>query len=283
MSNNNESIKASRVAAVSTKVLTDSKNKIKAIAEKFSLYGKITPKGEETLETRLQARITQKQLLEQANLEQIIKLSYDLCHDEPTRDPDPDWLIRFLDMAEQIHNPSMQKLWARILKQELIQAGSVSLRTLQILQTMTHREAMVFQKTLALTCCIGNDKNKKLLTSIKQRKGSFSLQRTHQSHIDYSQYQLPYSSILILTELGLILSTELETNAISPTEKLKFSYHQLAYDLYPIRKGCSLTYYRLSPIGQELAHLIGSQPNDTYQEELYEVLLKYFTISSKEK
>ncbi|WP_419209238.1 hypothetical protein ACN08S_22775 [Photobacterium leiognathi subsp. mandapamensis] len=87
MSNNNESIKTSRVAAVSTKVLTDSKNKIKAIAEKFSLYGKITHKSEETLETRLQARITQKQLLEQANLEQIIKLSYDLCHDEPTRIP----------------------------------------------------------------------------------------------------------------------------------------------------------------------------------------------------
>ena len=48
MSNNNESIKASRVAAVSTKVLTDSKNKIKAIAEKFSLYGKIAPKSEES-------------------------------------------------------------------------------------------------------------------------------------------------------------------------------------------------------------------------------------------
>ena len=58
---------------------------------------------------------------------------------------------------------------------------------------MTHREAALFQKVLTLTCCIGNDKNKKLLTSIKQRTNSFIFHRSQQTHIDYNQYHLPYS------------------------------------------------------------------------------------------
>ena len=261
------------------KTLTDSKNKIKSIAEKYAIDGEINNAQERDLEERLQVRLQKKQQQEQSNLEQIIKQAYNQCDDETARDPDPDWLVRFIEMAQQIHTPSMQKLWAKILKQEIIQPGSVSLRTLKILLSMTHREAALFQKVLTLTCCIGNDKNKKLLTSIKQRTSSFTFRRSHQTHIDYNQYHLPYSSILILTELGLLLSTELETNLISYTDKLNFNYHTESYSLSPIKKGTSFTYYRLSPIGQELAQLIGSQTHDEYQEQLNELLLKYFTVA----
>lgn len=277
----NKSIESSRGLGV-LNPLTSSKNNIKRIAERYSIDGEINNTQETTLEKRLDLRIKKKQLLEQANLEQIIKQAYEQCNDETSRDPDPDWLVRFIEMAQQIHNPSMQKLWAKILKQEILQPGSVSLRTLKILLSMTHREAALFQKVLTLTCCIGNDKNKKLLTSIKQRTNSFSFHRSHQTHIDYNQYHLPYSSILILTELGLLLSTELETNLISYTDKFNLNYHKESYSLSPIKKGTSFTYYRLSPIGQELAQLIGSQTHDEYKEQLNELLLKYFTIAHQD-
>lgn len=273
----NKSIEGNRGPGV-LNPLTSSKNNIKRIAERHSIDGEINSTQETTLEKRLDLRIKKKQLLEQANLEQIIKQAYEQCNDETSRDPDPDWLVRFIEMAQQIHNPSMQKLWARILKQEIIQPGAVSLRTLNILLSMTHREAVLFQKTLMLTCSIGNDKNKKLLTSIKQQTSSFSLHRSHQTYIDYNQYHLPYSSILILTELGLLLNTELETNVIGYTDKLYFTYYKDTYSLSPIKKGTSLTYYRLSPIGQELALLIGSHSHDEYKEQLNELLLKYFSV-----
>ncbi|GAK84741.1 hypothetical protein JCM19238_2309 [Vibrio ponticus] len=55
----------------------------------------------------------------QKNLEQILKLAHVSCSDETAGEPDQDWLYRFFDMAQEVHNPAMQRLWAQVFKREV--------------------------------------------------------------------------------------------------------------------------------------------------------------------
>ena len=62
----------------------------------------------------------------------------------PDHEPDPDWIARFFDDAQDISSEELQKLWGRILAGEVKSPGQTSLRTLSILRNMTQEEAQVF-------------------------------------------------------------------------------------------------------------------------------------------
>lgn len=57
---------------------------------------------------------------------------------------DFDWFIRFFDAASNISNEEMQHLWAKVLAGEVSSPGSFSLRTIETLNKMTQREALMF-------------------------------------------------------------------------------------------------------------------------------------------
>lgn len=59
--------------------------------------------------------------------------------------PDPDWTARFFDCVQDVSSEDMQKLWSRVLAGEVESPGRTSLRTLDILQNMTKRDAEVFR------------------------------------------------------------------------------------------------------------------------------------------
>ena len=61
-------------------------------------------------------------------------------------DPDPDWIARFFDGAQDVSSEELQKLWGRILAGEVKSPGQTSLRTLSILRDMTQSEAQDFSK-----------------------------------------------------------------------------------------------------------------------------------------
>lgn len=58
--------------------------------------------------------------------------------------PDPDWIARFFDGAQDVSSEELQKLWGRILAGEIKSPGQTSLRTLSILRNMTQQEAQDF-------------------------------------------------------------------------------------------------------------------------------------------
>jgi len=85
--------------------IKDSASKVKTIAQ---IHG---------LDALLQAELPAKSALERAqqreqrhkeqrqkNLEQILKLAHSSCRDEAAGEPDQDWLHRFFEMAQDIHN-----------------------------------------------------------------------------------------------------------------------------------------------------------------------------------
>ncbi|MGF1877242.1 TIGR03899 family protein [Photobacterium frigidiphilum] len=263
--------------------LKSAQNKAEEIAQKHAISAQIK-QTEHDIQQRTSNRILLEQKNEQRNLERVVKVTYETCRDETAGDPDPDWLARFFSMAKKIHSPSMQILWGKILKREILFPGSVSLKSLKTLQNMTQREAQIFQQATSLTCNFGNDKSQKLLTGIKEHKGKLSLLKKVKNHrIQYGAYQLSYSNLLILIDLSLLLKTELESGEIAKHIDLPFGYKSNDYSLQPIRKGITFTYYRLSPTGEELANLFGSSINQQYKDMLSNLLSQHFIVQSNKE
>lgn len=264
-------------------LLKSAQKKAEEIAQKHAISAQIK-QTEDDIQQRTSNRILLEQKNEQRNLERVIKVTYEACGDETAGEPDPDWLARFFSMAKKIHSPSMQILWGKILKHEILFPGSVSLKSLTTLQNMTQREAQIFQQVTSLTCYFGSDKSQKLLTGIKEQKGKLSLFKQIKSHkIQYGSYQLSYSSLLILIDLRLLLKTELESGEVIKHIDLPFGYKNNNFTLQPIRKGITFTYYRLSPTGEELARLFGSSINQQYECMISNLLSQHFIVQKNKE
>ena len=80
-------------------------------------------------------------------------------------DPDPDWIARFFDGAQDVSSEELQKLWGRILAREVKSSGKTSLRTLSILKNMTQQEAQDFSTLMRfrIFSFIFNEGAKKIL------------------------------------------------------------------------------------------------------------------------
>ncbi|MDB1122296.1 TIGR03899 family protein [Vibrio algarum] len=265
--------------------IKDSASRVASIAETYGLGELIhsSPTRKSVLERAL-ARDKQQREQRQKNLEKIIKFSHSFCNDETAGDPDQDWLNRFFDMAQDIHNSSMQRLWAQILKLEVTNPGSTSVKALQILKDMTPKEAQYLQKAASLACSFGGEHSKKLLIGFRTQSGLFSFtKRDIEETINLGSYQLPYSSILLLIELGLVIGTELESGEIEFDPALMIDYQGKKISLQPMSKGSRLLYYRLSPVGNELCKLLGNKPNMKYFDRVVGLLSQKFTVQTEVK
>ena len=266
-----------------TSHIRSSRARTKELASNYAINHLISEDPDRDLAKRTDLRQQKEAQQQQENLERIFKLAYDSCSDETAGEPDPDWLYHFITIAKNIRGTSMQKLWSRILKQEVISPGSTSLKALDTLKNMTQREAQTFHRACMLTCHFGNDQSRKLLTSIKVRPNGLAILRSpSKDTLNLGNFQLPYSNLLVLMELGLLLRSELESGEIGQDSSLTFGYQGTHYLLRPIKKGLTLTYYRLSPTGQEIANLLGMKNHEPYKESLLELLSKRFIVEKKD-
>ncbi|MDF2153195.1 TIGR03899 family protein [Vibrio sp. CAU 1672] len=263
--------------------IKDSATRILAIAQSHGVDALLQsePPAKPALE-RAQLRAQRYQELRQKNLEKVLKLAHGSCRDETAGEPDQDWLHRFFDMAQDIHNPSMQKLWAQVLKREVTNPGSTSVKSLKILRDMTPKEAQILQRAATLACSFGGEQSRKLLLGYKAHNGLFRLGKREQSqHINLGSFQLPYSSLLVLIELGLLHSTELESGEIGVETPLHLSYQGKNLALQANSKGVRLLYYRFTPTGNELCTLLGHKANPQYQDQLISLLNQKFIVNSE--
>ncbi|MDG3087019.1 TIGR03899 family protein [Vibrio hannami] len=266
--------------------IKDSASRVINIAQAFGLDAMLQPQKNEkkTLLDRAINREKKRQEQRQKNLEQIVKFSHSFCKDETAGDPDQDWLYRFFDMAQDIHNSSMQRLWAQVLKLEITNPGSTSMKALQVLKDMTPKEAQNLQRAASLACSFGSDNSKKLLLGFRTQAGIFSFNRRDKTNtVNLGNYKLPYSSLLHLIELGLILGTELESGEIEFDPALTLNYQGETISLQPMSKGSRLIYYRFSPVGNELCKLLGNKPNMQYYDQLVALLSQKFTVHAEAK
>lgn len=97
---------------------------------------------------RTQSRLAFQELKKQQNIETVIESAYRQIEQEQevsATPVDPDWISNFFDNVSRISNEQMQFLWSRILAGEVKQPNSFSLRTLNVLKTLTSEDAKCFE------------------------------------------------------------------------------------------------------------------------------------------
>lgn len=216
----------------------------------------------------------------QANVETIFALALSYTHSDVTGvDLDPDWSHQFFLMAEQIHNRKMQDLWARILSSEIVNLGNFSLRTLALLKQLTHREAQILEKALGMAAKVNNEQRLKLISGYRLSGGIGQYFRKNTAvNLGLSQFGLPYSSILTLVDAGILHSSEFETGLLNSKTPIQFAMPSIQMKLTPKSGHLLFTYYRLTPIGDELALLVQPKTDQEYVKALQLLFAKDFKI-----
>ena len=155
-------------------------------------------------------------------------------------------------------------------------------KPLSLLETMTQREAQALQRACALACTFGSDVSNKLITGF--RKPEDGMKRYFKPDIAerlaLGNFKLPFTDLMLLMDLGLILRTELESGLLEPPASFPLLGQNKTFMLTPLRKGIRIYYYRFSPTGSELAKLVGQKAHPEYLDALMALLSKAFVVES---
>lgn len=217
----------------------------------------------------------------QTNVETIFALALSYTPSDVTGvELDPDWSYQFFAMAEQIHNRRMQDLWARILSSEIVNPGNFSLRTLALLKQLTHREAQILEKALGMAVKVNHEQRLKLIVGYRLSGGIGQyFRKTSAVNLGMSQFGMPYSNILTLVDAGILHSSEFETGLLNSKTPIHFALQNTQMKLTPKSGHLLFSYYRFTPIGDELAQLVTPNKVDSeYLKAMQALFAKDFKI-----
>ncbi len=234
-------------------------------------------KQKHALERRKQILETQKA----SNLQAVLNIALNVTINEQTSDNlDPDWFFAFSTMAEEIYSPPMQELWGKIFAVEVARPGSFSLRTLQLLKTLTHRDAQVFNKAANVASRRNNDAVPRILVGYHKRKGLFSLlKRPVPEQINLANVGLSYPDLLSLQEMKLIYASEIESGEYAEGQQVTWRCVNENISLTSKTSGVALVYYKFTSVGSELYKLVTKSPNEAYLTSIKSVLGEVFNVS----
>lgn len=261
-----------------------SQQQLLLLAKSFAIDGALVAEEKQMpVADRALRKTHYDQIRKQKNIETILKKAIAYCNDENiTEKANADWFSRFLSLAENVSNETMQGLWAKILAGEISQPGLFSLKSLITFQDMSIYDAKLFAKLCSIAC---NDKAKKnyyVLFGSSQKPSLlniFSARRI--ANVNLSQFSLPYSEILALAENHLIFSQETEMVFSNKEKPLQLEYNGIELSINAKKANAILSYYKFTQTGVELARLINNSPNTTYLQSLKDTLSYHFNVLSK--
>lgn len=106
---------------------------------------------------RAKQRLFQLEMARQTNIENIVDLASmhlsEVVSDVPV---DEDWKTRFFNKAKDISSEELQEIWAKILASEVNSPGKISLRTMDVLSSLSKKEAENFHKITSICTINGN-------------------------------------------------------------------------------------------------------------------------------
>lgn len=259
-----------------------SQKQILLLAKKFSLNAAFLPEIKQApIEDRALKRKKNDELRKQQNMEAIVLRAIQYCSDENITDrADQDWFSSFVSLAEGISNKNMQDLWAKILAGEVSKPGSFSLKTLQTFRTMSITEAKLLAKACSLAMSDTRKKNIRVISGAYQIPKLFNFfNKQRQQQLDLNQAGLSYADILTLADNHLMFEQETESHSLANGEKIQFNYNGKPISFVAKKADCILTFYKFTPIGTELAHLINDNADESYLSILKSGLSENFSIS----
>ncbi|MFM4826914.1 TIGR03899 family protein [Aeromonas bivalvium] len=249
------------------------------LARSRGIDGMLTRNSDSTFEQRASFRLLADQAARQRNLEAIMVMASRHCEETAAGgEMDSDWLTRFLQLAEDISMVPMQQLWGRIFAIEVATPGRFSIRSLATLKEMTQREAQLFQRLCALSCHYAGSDELRLLLGL--HKGASLLTRARVTRLALGKYRLPYNALLQLFELGLLHRGELESGPL-PADGVELAFGNQQWRLHRKQNNVTLLYYRLTPVGNELAQLLTEAPLEEYLQDLKTLISAHLQIETQ--
>jgi uncharacterized repeat protein (TIGR03899 family) len=252
------------------------------LAKKLAVDGALLSENKQMpIEDRTSKRLRLSQLRKQQNIENIIQKTSLYCADfEIEHRLDFDWLARFISLSEDICNASMQDLWAKILAGELTEPGSFSFKSLKVFRDMSIHDAKLLAKACSLAIKDPNKNNIRLLTGTYQKPGLVNLfTKNRHRYCNLSRYGLNHNDLLTLSEGHLIYIQETESSLLHKGEILNFDYNGSPLKLSAKKNNVCLQFYKFTPIGVELAQLIGDNRNEDFSAHLQQCLSNYFIVN----
>lgn len=265
-------------------VTQDSEQMRNRMMQWFSRAG-ILPKGKSLLDqepAKVAARHKFIKLQRKIkNLENIMGMALKYSIEQSTPEElDPDWFFSFVDMAEDINAPAMQELWGKIFSVELGAPGSFSIRTLDALRKLTHKDAKTLKNAVGLASRKKGEHGLKILIGYHQQAHFFSIFRpAKNTHLNLAKYGLSYPDLLSLMDMGLIFSTELETGELPTNSSSEYRCSGETYMISPKTHGLTLNYYKFTSTGAELAKLVHGKTKTPYLAELKMLFAQGFSVN----
>ncbi|MCG3885857.1 DUF2806 domain-containing protein [Photobacterium leiognathi] len=115
------------------------------------------------------------------------------ANDDPV---DPDWFTRWRDNAEKVSNNYLQTLWAKVLAGEVTTPGTYSLRTLDLLKSLSKNEAELISKLGEFII------DGRVIKGVKGLRGLGNDSETVEKIM--TEKGLHFSNLLYLQEIGII-------------------------------------------------------------------------------
>ena len=264
-----------------TNNLVSARSKIVNWFAKAGIGSKLQSVEEKSVSKRMMRHQSAKAQRKLLNLEKILGLSleYSLEQGKPD-DIDPDWFFSFIELAESIHSPPMQELWAKIFSVEISRPGTFSLRSLQTLKQLTQKDAKIFKLAVNMASRKKGDYGPCLIYGYYQKPGLLSFIKMQPQHqLNLAQYGLSYPDILALMDLGLIYSSEIESGEWDTVSRTQWRCGNQIFHLAANRRGLALNYYKFTATGSELSKLVSGSPNAAYLEALKQTLSGGFEVT----
>lgn len=252
------------------------------LAKKFVLDGGfISNDLQPPIDERADRRERLSLLRKQQNLENIIKKSVAYCSKtEITDRADQDWFNKFLALAEDVSNRTMQDLWAKILAGEVSKPGSFSLKSLKAFQLMSINEAKLLAKACSLAVKDSSKNNIRIISGCYQTPSLFNFfNKNRERKISLNQFGLSYTELLTLADNNLLFIQQTETSPLNKKEELRFNYNGQGIQLTALKNQSIVNFYKFTPIGTELANLIGDNSSKEYLGTLKENLSQHFRVT----
>lgn len=213
------------------------------------------PDGMPALPNRVTARLQYQELHQQQNVEAVCaNAAEEFAQDSsvPEEKPEPEWVLRFMDISSGISTEELQHMWGRILAGEIKRPGSFSLRTLDVLRNLSRKEAESFVR-------LGN---------YILRSGDKVFYIDPKAYLFTKDGGLTFLDILALKDAGLIFETDLEFSftpvTAGGTSHLYYGPLILLFERDNDTPKLASNVGLLTKVGVELLQLITIQPDMEY-------------------
>ena len=201
-------------------------------------------------------RLEGKEIRRQENIDTVVELASQNLEGKSVSDKqvDVDWATRFFNIVQDVSKEEMKVLWAKILAKEIERPSSFSLRTLELLRTVSSEEAELFVRLSEFI--------------LKQESCFVFIEKG-----DMSKYGLSYNDLASLRESGFLQTGELvqrtyySKNTEIQQSIIVYGHKVIVLTIPPNTKNIVIPIGILTRAGCEIYELIEHEDNMDYMKD----------------